>query len=404
MRYNIISSAKFRHIEHGGGKAMKNIRVGLLGFGAMGKAHSYCIDNLKYFFSELPFSATVGGICTTSYERSCSIAERYGFGKAFATEDELILSDDIDVIDICTPNALHYDTLKKAIAAKKPIYCEKPLCLNYTEAAEIADLARESGIICNIVFNNRHLAPIIRAKEIIDEGRLGRILSFSCEYLHNSALDTKKPVGWKQRQEICGGGVLVDLGSHCIDLMYFLCGSFSSVYGESQIAFPERTGADGSLWRTDGDEAFYLICNMENGAKGTITVSKITSGANDGLAFSVHGERGSISFSLMQPNFLRFYDGSKKTPELGGYCGYRDIECVGRYPAPAGAFPSPKAPSSWLRGHVQSMYDFLRSVCTSTPSAPSFDDAAHVQAVIDAAYLSDKEHRAVSISEIEKKI
>lgn len=383
---------------------MKNIRVGLLGFGAMGRTHSYCIDNLKYFFGELPFSASVVGICSSSESKSVDIAKKFGFGKTYASEDDLIADENIDVIDICTPNVLHYETLKKAIAAGKAIYCEKPLCLNYAQAAEIAELSKRNGVICNIVFNNRHLAPIMRAKQIIDEGRLGRILSFSCEYLHNSALDTAKPAGWKQTRDVCGGGVLVDLGSHCIDLMYFLCGKFSSVYGEAQIAFPERMGRDGRPWQTDADEAFYMICNMENGAKGTITLSKISSGANDGLAFSVYGEKGSVSFSLMQPNYLRFYDGSHKTPELGGYCGYTDIECVGRYPSPAGIFPSPKAPSSWLRGHVQSMYDFLCSVESGKPSSPDFTDAAYVQAVIDAAYLSDKECRAIRISEIEKSV
>ncbi len=399
-----MSSAKNPNCSNARRRHMKNIRVGLLGFGAMGKTHSYCIDNLKYFFGELPFSASVAGICVSSPEKSHGIADRYGLGRAYANEDELIFSDDTDVIDICTPNALHYETLKKAISAKKAIYCEKPLCLNYAQAAEIAELAKKNGVICNIVFNNRHLAPIMRAKQIIDDGALGRILSFSCEYLHNSALDTEKPAGWKQTKDICGGGVLVDLGSHCIDLMFFLCGGFSSVYGEAQIAFPERVGIDGKPWKTDADEAFYMLCNMENGAKGTITLSKISSGANDGLAFSVYGEKGSLSFSLMQPNYLKFYDGSQKTPELGGYRGYTDIECVGRYPAPAGIFPSPKAPSSWLRGHVQSMYDFLCSVATSTPSSPDFGDAAHVQAVIDAAYLSDKEGRPVKISEIEKNV
>lgn len=381
----------------------KDIKIGLLGFGSMGRVHSYCVDNLKYFYNDLPFSASICGVCTTSSEKSRKIAEEYSFDTAATLEDELIYRDDIDVIDICTPNALHYDTLKKAIAAKKAIYCEKPLCLNYRQAREIAEMAKEAGVVCNIVFNNRHLAPIIRAKEIISEGRLGRILSLSCEYLHNSALDVSKPAGWKQRRDVCGGGVLVDLGSHCIDLMYFLCGRFEAVSGVSQIAFPSRTGADGTPWNTDADEAFYMICDMECGAKGTITVSKISSGANDDLRFSIYGERGSLSFSLMQPNFLRFYDGSSPTPELGGLCGYRDIECVGRYPSPA-AFPSPKAPSSWLRGHVQSMYDFLCAAYEGKMTSPDFSDGAYVGAVIDAAYLSDTERRNVKISEIEEKI
>ena len=375
----------------------KALNIGMLGFGFMGKVHSYSVSNLKYFFTDLPFEAKLYGVCSSSLEKSEKAAKQFGFTKAYITEDEMIADPDVHVIDICTPNNLHYGTLKKAIAAGKAIYCEKPLCLTANEAKEIAALAKDAGILCNIVFNNRHIAPVMRAKEIIDAGDIGRVLSFSCEYLHNSALYTDKPAGWKQCRDICGGGVLVDLGSHCIDLMYFLCGRMDSVLGMSQIAFPSRTGRDGKPWQTDGDEAFYMLCETEYGAKGTITVSKIASGTNDDLNFSIYGEKGAISFSLMQPNFLRFYDGSAPTPALGGYSGFRDIECVGRYPAPAAPFPAIKAPSSWIRGHVQSMYDFLSAVCDGKPSHPDFDDAAYVQCVIDAAYRSAEAGTKVKI-------
>ena len=366
----------------------KTLNIGMLGFGFMGKVHSYSISNLRYFFTDLPFEAVMYGVCSSSPEKSEKAKEQFGFARTYANEDEMIADPNVHVIDICTPNNLHYGTLKKAIAAGKAIYCEKPLCLTADEANEIAELARKNNILCNIVFNNRHIAPVMRAKEIIDAGDIGRVLSFSCEYLHNSALFTDKPAGWKQTKEICGGGVLVDLGSHCIDLMYMLCGKIESVCGMSQIAFPNRLGRDGKPWQTDGDEAFYMLCETVDGAKGTISVSKIASGSNDDLNFSIHGEKGSISFSLMQPNFLRFYDGSSPTPALGGYAGFRDIECVGRYPAPAAPFPAIKAPSSWIRGHVQSMYDFLSAVHDGKPSHPDFDDAAYVQSVIDAAYIS----------------
>ena len=366
----------------------KTLNIGMLGFGFMGKVHSYSISNLRYFFTDLPFEAVMYGVCSSSLEKSKKAKEQFGFVRAYASEDEMIADPDVHVIDICTPNNLHYGTLKKAIAAGKAIYCEKPLCLTAAEASEIAELAKKNNILCNIVFNNRHIAPVMRAKEIIEAGDIGRVLSFSCEYLHNSALYTDKPAGWKQTKDICGGGVLVDLGSHCIDLMYFLCGKIESVCGVSQIAFPSRLGRDGKPWQTDGDEAFYMLCETVDGAKGTITVSKIACGTNDDLNFSIYGEKGAISFSLMQPNFLRFYDGSSPTPALGGYVGFRDIECVGRYPAPAAPFPAIKAPSSWIRGHVQSMYDFLSAVCDGKPSHPDFDDAAYVQSVIDAAYRS----------------
>ena len=375
----------------------KELRVGLLGFGAMGKTHAWCIHNLPYYYRDLPFSAKVAGVCTTTMEKSERVAEEYSLGIATTDENLLINDPSIDIIDICTPNIYHYETAKRALAAGKHIYCEKPLCVTAEEAAELARLAKESGKICSIVFNNRFMAPILRAAELIREGRLGRILSFSAEYLHDSCLDAERPAGWKQNSDVCGGGVLFDLGSHVIDLIYSLCGEFESVQGVSQIAFPTRKGMHGEVWQTNADEAFYMIAKLRSGAVGTITASKLARGSNDDLNLSIIGELGSIRFSLMEPNYLYFYDTSRPAGTLGGERGYTAIECVGRYPAPAGVFPAIKAPVGWLRGHMGSMYNFLNAVDTGIQSAPSFEDGAHVQAVMEAAYRSAKEHCEIKI-------
>lgn len=375
----------------------KHLKIGLCGFGAMGKVHAYCVDNLRYFYSDLPFRASICGVCTTSMEKSHRVAEEYALGDAVPSEDALIENDEIDVIDVCTPNIYHYETVKKAILHGKHVYCEKPLCVTAEEADELAALAEEHGVICNMVFNNRHLAPILRAKELIEEGRIGRVLSFSAEYLHNSCTDVTRPAGWKQNRDVCGGGVLFDLGSHVIDLIYHLCGKFADVSGRSQIAYGHRAGMDGTPWETNADEAFYMTCRLQSGAIGTITVSKLVHGANDDLNLCIHGERGSLRFSLMQPNFLYFYDATEKPTVLGGNTGYTAIECVGRYPAPGGAFPAPKAPSGWLRGHVGGMYAFLNAVATDTPTAPTLRDGAYVQRVMEAAYRSDRSGRIETI-------
>ena len=375
----------------------KDWTIGLCGFGAMGKVHAFCVDNLRHYYPSLPFSASIRGVCTTNFERAVAIAEQYDFSYAARCEDELIADPAIDVIDICTPNIYHYATIKKALAAGKHIYCEKPLCVTAAEADEVASLAAEKGLFCNIVFNNRHLAPILRAKELIDEGRIGRVLSFSAEYLHNSCVDPTRPVGWKQNADVCGGGVLFDLGSHVIDLIYHLCGEFADVSGRSQIGYETHTKADGTTWQTNADEAFYMTCRLRSGAVGTITVSKLTVGANDDLSLAIYGEKGALRFSLMQPNFLYFYDATEESGTLGGNAGYKAIECVGRYPAPGGTFPSPKAPVDWLRGHVGSMYSFLNSLHTGVPSAPTFRDGAYVQRVMEAAYASDRTGTRVSL-------
>ena len=372
----------------------KTYRIGLLGFGAMGQTHAYAIHNLPYFYQDLPFSAKIGGVVTRSEEKSARVCEQYGFDTPYPDEDAVLSDPTIDIIDICTPNILHYETLKKAIIAGKAIYCEKPLCISFEQAREIAELAREHKTVGHIVFNNRHIAPMQRARQLIQEGRLGRIVSFRADYLHNSALNTQKNAGWKQDKSVCGGGVLFDLGSHIIDLVYSLCGEFQSVSGLAQIAYPTRIGMDGRDWKTNADEAFYMTATLKNGACGTLTASKLTTGANDDLHIEVIGEKGALRFSLMEPNWLYFYDATVADAPIGGMRGYTRIECVGRYPAPAGAFPSPKAARGWLEGHVESMLHFLMQVHAGESGHPNFDDAAHVQAVMDAAYRS-AEHNGV---------
>ena len=364
------------------------MKIGILGFGSMGKTHMYSIKNIPFFFSE-KIDLEVVAVCTKNIENARKASDQFNIPFFTDNEDDIIYNDEIDVVDICTPNIYHYNTAKKAILAGKHVYCEKPLAVTYEEAKELAALAKEKGVICGIVFNNRFLSPILKAKELVDSDKIGRVLSFSIKYLHSSALDTQKKAGWKQDKDICGGGVLFDLGSHAVDLIYYLCGEFDSVLGKSQIAYPVRTGVNGKSWKTNADEAFYMLATLKNGAHGTIEVSKITTGANDDLRFEIHGEKGSIAFDLMQPNFLEYYDATLPDGTLGTR-GYTKIECVNRYPAPGGIFPGIKAPIGWLRGHVGSYFEFLSAVKNKKRFSPSFDEGAYVQKVLEAAYSSNK--------------
>ena len=370
----------------------KTLRIGVLGFGAMGRTHTWAVQNLPFYYGELPFAASIHGVCTTTEEKSRRVADTFGIPVATANEDDLIASPDVDVIDVCTPNIYHVKTLKKAIAAGKHVLCEKPLCISPAEAREILSVPLQKGQICGMVFNNRYLAAMLRAKELIEHGRLGRILSFDAVYLHNSAADKERNAGWKQDRDVCGGGTLFDLGSHVIDLTSHLCGPIREVSGLSQIAFPERRGRDGAPWQTNADEAFYLTARTEGGACGSIRVGKIHVGTNDELSIAVYGERGSLRFSLMEPNWLYFYDNTRPDGAMGGERGYTKIECVGRYPNRI--FPSPKAPAGWLDGHLSSMYSYLSAVAEERNFAPSLADGAYVQAVMDAA-LRSAENRSV---------
>lgn len=373
----------------------RQLNIGLAGFGFMGRTHAYAVANIPFFYSSvespIPFSAKIAGVCTTSLERSEAAAREFSLGKAYASFEEMVSDPSIDIIDVCTPNIYHYDMIKAALANGKHVYCEKPLCETAARSKEISELAKGSGLICGMVFNNHHLAAVKRAKQIIDEGKLGRIVSYNFEYLHDSCTHDGKAFGWKQNADVCGeGGVLFDLGSHIIDLALMLTGNISTVIGRSQIAFPSHPDKDGSIWQTNASEAFYMITKNENGAMGTLTASKVSKGTNDGLNFEIYGTKGALKFSLMEPGRLHFFDASAPTSPIGGLAGFTTIECGGSYPAPAGAFPSPKAPAGWLRGHLENMYRYLEAVTLGQEPSPSFEDGALVSAVMDAALRSDK--------------
>lgn len=370
------------------------IRVGLCGFGFMGKTHLFAISNLPYFY-ELPYRVEVAGICTAHRETAEAAVRTFGISRIYKCEADMLADSSIDVIDICTPNPCHAETARAALDTGKHVLCEKPLSCSAGESRELAELAATSGLTCGIVFNNRFLSPVLQARRMVETGRLGRILSFDFAYRHNSCIDPERTVGWKQRAAF-GGGTLADLGPHVLDLCRLLCGEIVSVMGRSQIAFSTHR-VPGGEWKTDADEAFYLTVSTASGAVGQVSVSKLTQGANDELTFSVYGTDGSLHFDLMQPNYLYVYDAAAPGAPLGGTRGYTQVECVGRFDAPALPFPSPKAPVGWLRGHIGSMENYLSAVYAHRPADPSFADGAAVDRIIAAARRSDLERREVSV-------
>ena len=378
----------------------KSLKIGMLGFGSMGRTHTFVIKNLPFFYHDLGFDVEVAGVCTTTIEKSKRVCDTYGIKIATVNEDDLIYSPDIDIIDVCTPNIFHFDTLIKALDAGKHIYCEKPLCITYEQARIVAEKAREKNVTCGVVFHNRHMAPLTRAKQLVDEGRIGRILSFHAVYYHSSCADPAKKAGWKQNKDICGGGVLFDLGSHVLDTVTHLCGDIESVMGMEQIAYPTRLGMNGETWQTNADEAFYMLCRLPDGGCGTVVASKVHTGTNDDLAIEIYGERGALKYSLMDPNWLYFYDNTTPDAPIGGERGFTRIECVGRYEAPGGVFPSPKAPAGWLRAHSTSYMKFLSAVDRGEKFSPDFDQGARVQRIMEAAYRSAELGRFVDVGEI----
>ncbi|MCL2814192.1 MAG: Gfo/Idh/MocA family oxidoreductase [Oscillospiraceae bacterium] len=376
----------------------KTINIAVVGTGFMGKTHSYSVKNLPFFYGELPFEAVLHTICSRDQKKGEKIKNEWGFLYSETDEKKILENPEIDVVDICTPNISHFELLIKALGAGKHIYCEKPLVISGAQAKEVIKKLEETNkdkkLLCGMVFHNRFSPAVLRAKQLIEEGRLGSIISFRVAYRHNSNLDQNKKAGWKQTAE-SGGGVLFDLGSHAIDMARFLCGEIESLSGKSQIYFPVRKGIDGENWHTDADEAFYITAKLPNGAIGTIEATKLACGTNSDLSVEIYGEVGALRYSLMQPNFLEFYDESRPGGDYGGERGFTSIECVQRYPKPGDSFPGPKSPVGWLRLHMHSVYMYLNGIYERELSkfSPDFYDGAAVQKIMEKAFLSDQSGR-----------
>lgn len=373
----------------------KEIGIGLCGYGAMGRTHAYALAALPYYYDVLPFSARIVAVHTAHADSAQAAAQALSC-RAAATLEELLCDPAVDVVDICTPNHTHFSVAKEALAAKKAIYMEKPLCVGAAQARELAALATQSGACTQVVFNNRYLSAVLRAKELIDAGRLGRLLSFHFAYRHQSAVDPRRTPTWKQ-DAACGGGVLRDLGPHILDLCVYLCGPVAraanggfDLCGRGQIGCPTHPDAQGRPWQTNADEAFYGILRLANGASGTIEVSKLATGEDDGLTFAIYGTKGAVRFDLMQLDYLEFFDAQAlKTPQSAAAAGFVRIPCVSRYPAPAAAFPGGAAPGGWLRGHVGAMHAFLTAYAAGEESGAPFSHGAYIEELIEALYQSD---------------
>ncbi|NMB95887.1 MAG: Gfo/Idh/MocA family oxidoreductase, partial [Clostridiaceae bacterium] len=301
---------------------MDEIRVGIIGFGFMGKAHTYGYKTIPLYYSGLPFKIKLMGVCN----RTLSVAERaveeLGFEFATSNQDDILLNKEIDVINICTPNIHHKDAVLKAIGSGKHVYCDKPLAVSYEEAREIIGILEKHDVITQMALQYRFYPATMRARELIEEGRIGKIMSFRACYLHSGSVDPEKPIGWKQDKKFGGGGVLFDLGSHVLDLIYYLLGEYSSIFAETKIIYPARPDKDGKIVEIEADDIAIMMARMKNGGIGTIEVSKIATGTNDELRFEIHGDKGAIRFNLMDPNWLEYYDNTQSEAPYGGLKGY----------------------------------------------------------------------------------
>ena len=359
---------------------MKMYRIGILGFGFIGKVHACCHANLPFYYDQQEFGSKITGVCTAHPESARKAAAVLGDQVRAVTDfRELMENPDVDIIHICTPNDRHCDALLSAMAHQKHIYCDKPLTATSAEAQKIRDALPQYRGISQMTLQTRFFPTVLRAKQLITEGRIGEILEFHGRHLHSGSSDPNAPLKWKLQ-----AGTVADLGSHILDLMQFLTGDFASVSAATHIAYPDRPawGEPGVRKSVTAEDNMIAAIRLKNGAAGTVCASKIATGTEDEISFEIHGTKGALRIAPLDLHHLYFYDSSAPDAPVGGTRGWTAIDCGQRYEPPAG-FPTAKSPLGWMRGHLHCLYNFMNAVHTGQNTAPSIADGIRLQFLLE---------------------
>lgn len=371
---------------------MKELVIGFAGYGGIGRLHRLAYSDIPHYYPDTLPRIVVKGACGSSRERGAEIAEEAGFPAVYGDYGEMLDDPEISVIDIVSPNFLHREQVLRALDAGKHVLCEKPLALNGEQSLEIGEKAARSPGKLGMIFNYRFIPALMKARQLIHEGRLGEVYSFRGEYFHTGYQNPEKPHSWRMDFSRSGGGALADLGVHVIDLLRYLLGDFSKVQARTKTYITSRpaAGGEGMQKPVTVDDAAWLSCTLCSGGEGTIEVSRFATGTLDDLNLSVFGSRGSFRFSLMDPNFLYWFD-------AGPAGGWQRIDTVQSYEG--AKIPGSRSVVGWTRFHAENQYRFLKSVVEDVPFQPSARDGAAAQLILDAAYESAASGGCVSVAD-----
>jgi len=380
----------------------KEVRIGLVGYKFMGKAHSHAYRDVTMFF-DMKAVPVMKAICGRTKEEVAKAAKIYGWQSYETSWEKLIQRDDIDLIDIATPVNLHKDIAIAAAKAGKHILCEKPMALNLNEARQMLEAAEKAGVKHMIGFNYRKVPAIALAKRLIDEGALGKIYHFRAVYLQDWIVDPNFPLVWRLRKEVAGSGALGDLGSHIIDLARFLVGEFDRAICTTQTFIEERpeasyvTGLTAKAGKKMGevsvDDAAIAMVRFKNGALGSFEVTRFAPGHKNCGRIEINGSKGSIFFDLERINELQFFSREDKNYAQG----FRTILVTEESHPYLKAWWPPGHVIGWEHAMIHEIYELMEAIANDRMPSPNFGDGLKCQEVLDALDRSAREGKWVRI-------
>ena len=387
---------------------MTEVRVAVLGAtGWMGKVHTMAYQTFPHFYGSSHGTARVVALVSTDTDATADLQNRAPGAKILQDWRDAVNDPEIDLIDICLPDNMHYEVAKAALLAGKHVTCEKPLADTAEEARELADIAREKGVITRVghAFPRNPVHDL--AKDIIDAGEIGEITLFKgCQHVDIYG-DPLAPYMWRANGDLAPTGIIGDTGSHVFSFMEFLVGRVSRLIADNFIVTPKRPVVDGLAYgedaKLDGSEDWAditnpdgsnILCHFANGARGLIDFSRVATGRKFMQSYEIYGTKGSLVYNYDEVNRLRFYSNADKT----GRRGYREIDVGPEYENFRAFLPLPNFALGYNESKIIEAAELIRSITDNKPMWPTFENGHHICQIVDACMDSSKRQAWVDIA------
>ncbi|MDQ6903551.1 MAG: Gfo/Idh/MocA family oxidoreductase [Bacteroidota bacterium] len=363
----------------------KEIRIGLIGGGFMGRTHSNAYNRIANFFPDLEYLPVLKVVCSRSKDKVAAFAEQWGY-ESFETDwKKVIARSDIDAIDICTPNDMHAEIAIAAAAAGKMVLTEKPLSRSLAEGEQMVEAVEKAGVKNTVWYNYRRIPAVTLAKEIIDSGKLGKIFHYRANFLQDWTINADLPQGgeglWRMDAAVAGSGVTGDLLAHCIDTAIWLNGSIKDVSAVTETFVKERMHQlTGKMQEVTIDDACSFICHFNNGSLGNFESTRYARGHKALYTFEINGEHASIRWDLHDLNRLEYFDHADESKVRG----WRSIHVTDSDHPYMDKWWVPGLGIGYEHSFIHQAADFFKSLETGEPCAPTFKDALETQKVCEA--------------------
>ncbi len=363
----------------------KQLRIGLIGTGFMGRTHSNGYNRVANFFPDLAYTPILKAVCSRNKEKVQAFANQWGYESVETDWKALIARDDIDAIDICTPNDTHAEISLAAAAAGKMILCEKPLSRNLAEGEKMVEAIEAAGVVSTVWYNYRRLPAVTLAKQIIDAGKLGKIYHYRANFLQDWTINADLPQGgeglWRMDIEAAGSGVTGDLLAHCIDTAMWLNGAIIDVSAVTKTFVKERMHQlTGKVQPVGIDDACIFHCHFENGSLGLFESTRYARGHKALYTFEINGADASIRWDLHDLNRLEYFDHRDESIVRG----WRSIHVTDGDQPYMDKWWVPGLGIGYEHSFVHQVADFLKSLEKGESCSPTFKEALQTQKVCEA--------------------